>query len=77
MGRDFADWSIPTRIGFAVLSTILIHAMARVNEMTDPEGLCEIARIYSSEMEYSEENLDYLWDILQDDTPLFPVDGLS
>ena len=76
-GRSLADWSIPTRIGFAVLSTILVHAMARVNQMTDLEGLCEIARVYSSEVEYSEENLDYLWDILQEDTPLLPTDRLS
>ena len=69
-GRSLEDWSPLTRIGFAVLSTTLVHAMARATGQTDICGLCEISRVYSSEMEYSEENLDYLWDILQEDTPL-------
>ena len=76
-GRSLEDWRLCTRIGFAVLSTILVHAMARATGMTDLPGLCELARVYSSEMEYSEENLDYLWDILQEDTPLFDTDRLS
>ena len=76
-GRGLADWSPLTRIGFAVLSTILVHAMARATGQTDLDGLCEISRVYSSEMEYSEENVDYLWDILQEDTPLLPADRLG
>ena len=75
-GRSLGEWHLSTRIGFAVLSTILIHAMARGTGQTRMDGLCEIARVYSSEMEYSEENLDYLWDVLQEDTPLLPADGL-
>ena len=68
--RSLADWSLSVRVGFAILSTTLIHAMARATGQTHMEGLCEISRVYSSEMEYSEENLDYLWDILLEDTPL-------
>ena len=75
-GRSLEEWRLSTRIGFAVLSTILIHAMARGTGQTHPDGICEIARVYSSEMEYSEENLDYLWDILQEDTPVLPADRL-
>ena len=76
-GRSPDDWSLPTRVGFAVLSTILIHAMARATGQTYTQELCEIARVYSSEMEYSEENLECLWDILQEDTPILPADRLS
>ena len=77
VGRSLEEWDCCTRIGFAVLSTILVHAMARATGQTDLPGLCELARVYSSEMEYSEENLDYLWDILQEDTPIFDTDRLS
>ena len=73
-GRSFMEWGFITRIGFAVLSTILVHAMARATGQTSLEGLCEIARVYSSEVEYSEENLDYLWDILREDTVQPPKD---
>ena len=73
-GRDFAEWGFIVRIGFAVLSTLLIHAMARATGVTSLPQLCEIARVYSSEIEYSEENLDYLWDILKEDTVQPPAD---
>ena len=73
-GRDFMEWGYLIRIGFAILSTILIHAMARATGETSFEELCEIARIYSSEIEYSEENLDCLWDIIREDTVQPPKD---
>jgi lysine-N-methylase len=73
-GRDFMEWGYLIRIGLAILSTILIHAMARATGKTSFEELCEIARIYSSEIEYSEENLDCLWDIIREDTVQPPKD---
>ena len=73
-GRDFMEWGYLIRIGFAVLSTILIHAMARATGKTSFEEVCEIARVYSSEIEYSEENLDCLWDIIREDTVQPPKD---
>ena len=73
-GRDLHEWRYITRIGFAVLSTILIHAMARATGRTSLAELCEIARVYSSEIEYSEENLDCLWDVIQEDTVQPPKD---
>ena len=51
--EDAVADSIAAPVRFAVLSTVLIHAI------TDSTGqdLCEVARAYSSEVEYSEENL--------------------
>jgi lysine-N-methylase len=49
-----------TRTAFAVLCTLIIHAIHRATGGKDLDSLCEIARMFSSEIEYSEENLETL-----------------
>lgn len=54
------DGRIKERLAFAVLSVRIINALCSVCG----ESVTEIARMYSSEIEYSEENLDALLDAL-------------
>ncbi len=61
------DGMTAARTAFAVLSTRMICAMAQAiaeNGEITFENLAEAARLYSSEIEYSEENLDdILWEL--------------
>ena len=60
------DGMTAARTAFAVLSTQMICSMARViaEGGVTLEALTEAARLYSSEIEYSEENLDaILWEL--------------
>ena len=61
------DGMLAARTAFAVLSTRMICAMAAAiaeNAEVSPDHLAEAARLYSSEIEYSEENLDdLLWEL--------------
>lgn len=54
--------SLRTTVAFAVLCTIVIHAIHRSQGGGEHDGLCEILRMFSGEIEYSEENLDRLID---------------
>ena len=58
--EDAVTEALAAPVRFAVLSTVLIHAI------TDATGqeLCEVARLYSSEVEYSEENLARMMTLL-------------
>lgn len=58
------DGDISSKIGFAVISIRIVAAMLKAEEKQDFEALKELARLYSSEIEYSQENLNTLWDIL-------------
>ena len=58
-GRPDAE---QVRPAFAVLCTIIIHAVHRAMGGEEPDSLWEIARLFSSEIEYSEENRDSLMD---------------
>ena len=58
------DGDISSKIGFAVLSVKIIAAMLRAEEKQDSDTLKELVRLYSSEIEYSQENLNTLWDLL-------------
>lgn len=49
---------------FAVLSYKLIRALCERTQ-ADTDTLCELARAYSSEIEYSDENTHYLVDLLK------------
>ncbi len=60
----FDDGDIISKIGFAVLSTRIIAAILSKEEKQDFEMLCDLCRLYSSEIEYSQENLNTLWDLL-------------
>ena len=55
-----------TRTVFAVLCTAIIHAIHRATGGADMDSLCEITRMFSSEIEYSEENLERLMDEVED-----------
>lgn len=55
-----------TRTAFAVLCTVIIHAIHRTSGGNSLESLCEIARMFSSEIEYSEENLERLMGEVED-----------
>ncbi len=54
----FLPASPAVRTAFAVLSTVIIHAVHRATGGKNLDSLCEIARMFSCEMEYSEENLE-------------------
>jgi len=43
-----------------VLCTVIIHAVHRAVGGEDLDSLCEISRMFSSEIEYSEENMERL-----------------
>lgn len=49
---------------FSVLSCCIIFNICEYNGITDLDGICDIARMYSSEIEYSDENTDMIFDKL-------------
>lgn len=55
-----------TRTAFSVLCTVIIHAIHRTTGGKDLDSLCETARMFSSEIEYSEENLERLMEAVED-----------
>ena len=57
---------VAVRLLLAILSAALILAIHRATGGTDFASLCEVARMYSSEIEYSEENLERLTDEIED-----------
>jgi len=58
------DMSIPERVAFAVHATQFISTLASVcNPQRSVEALVNTARMYSSEIEYSDENLDTILNI--------------
>ena len=65
------DEDIPSKAGFAAVSFALIHALAVVQYQETAsftlDDLVEIARMYSAEVEYSDENLEILFDILKNE----------
>lgn len=64
------DGMFAARVAFAVLSARMVCAMAAVLEMPPLDALVEAARLYSSEVEYSEENMEeVLW--MLDDAQTF------
>ncbi len=64
MAEGFYDGRIYERLAFAILCDKLIIGICAANGITDLNGLAEIARAYSSEIEYSEENLEKIFDVL-------------
>lgn len=55
-----------TRTAFAVICTVIIHAIHRATGGKDLDSLCETARMFSCEIEYSEENLERLMEAVED-----------
>lgn len=60
MAEGFYDESIQERLAFAIVSDMLIIAICQATS----EDITEIARSYSSEIEYSDDNLNTIFDIL-------------
>lgn len=58
------DGDIASKISFAVLSVKIIAAILSKAEKQDYETLKELVRLYSSEIEYSQENMNTLWVLL-------------
>lgn len=54
------DGNIQGRAALTVLSVRVIAAMLRQEERPSLDALIEISRLYSAEIEYSEENLQAL-----------------
>ena len=68
MTADAEYWpdAYRTRTAFAILCTIIIHAIHRATGDDDLDSLCETVRMFSSEIEYSEENLERLMSEAED-----------
>lgn len=68
MTADATYWPDAHRIrtAFAALCTVIIHAIHRTTGGKDHDSLCEIARMFSCEIEYSEENLETLMSEAED-----------
>ncbi len=56
------DGRIKERVLFAMLSTAIIRQIFAVDPCRSMDQLIEIARLYSAEIEYSDENIDRLLD---------------
>lgn len=56
------DGDMEGRIAFIVLSVRLIAGIFHLETQKTPDTLAEIARLYSSEIEYSDENMQVLMD---------------
>lgn len=54
------DGDLPSKVSFAVLSVSLLHVLLAMTG----QPAAELARMYSAEIEYSDENLELLWDRL-------------
>ena len=57
---------VGVRVAFAVISTALIHAILRARGEDSFETLVEVSRLYSSEIEYSEENMEMFFNFLEE-----------
>lgn len=62
------DGYVEERIAFTLLSTYFVAQLAATlsGDMSDFDRICEAARIYSAEIEYSTENTDILFEKLGD-----------
>lgn len=59
------DGRFEERVKFALLSYDLIKALLKTTEKTELEDIFEIARMYSAEIEYSDENIDKILEYLK------------
>lgn len=58
------DGCVPERVAFAVLSMQMIRALCGLKKALQLSDIVEISRMYSAEIEYSDENVDALLDAL-------------
>ena len=64
--RHMSPDDLSLGISFAVLSFEIIKRIFAGESIRDFATLCDIARMYSSEIEYSDENLDALFSLCED-----------
>lgn len=58
------DGMAAQRLAFSILSMNMVRAAAHTLSLPPFEAMCEAARMYSSEIEYSDQNVDaLLWEI--------------
>ena len=62
LADGMSDGTLRQRIAFAILSTRMIGALCCVSGLT----AAEVARMYSAEIEYSDENIDRLLSVLSE-----------
>ncbi len=58
------DGNYKPQIAFAYLSVLIINELCSYMKYTDLKDIIEICRMYSSEIEYSDENLDLIFELL-------------
>lgn len=58
------DGDVTGRVRFCVLVTRLMRGLLATQAVPDMDGLVELARLYSSEIEYSDENVSLILDEL-------------
>lgn len=63
------DGDISGRIAYIILAWELVRAICAAEEKLDFDGLVEICRLYSSELEYSDENIAAIIDRLHELNP--------
>lgn len=62
------DDDIAGRVAFCVLSTRILMALCAAKESCTMDDLLDLARMYSAEIEYSEDNIAALLDALWEDS---------
>ena len=62
------DGDVYTKIGFALLSVTLIRWLLAEMEQPTLSDLIDLVRMYSGEIEYSDENLDILFDCIAEES---------
>lgn len=71
MASSFDQWEAAARICFAAFGYLLLRGMGAVlwteSKQFSPEQQLELVRLFSSELEYSQENLDTILDILYEE----------
>lgn len=63
--RGFETKDYRPQIAFSYLSILIINELASFMGYTDLEDITELCRMYSSEIEYSDENLDLIFELLE------------
>ena len=64
MSEGIYDGKMPERIAFAIVSCCIIFAIADGVCKDDAETLADVARMYSAEIEYSDENINKILEVL-------------
>lgn len=64
MTEGIYDGKMPQRMAFAIVSCCIIFAIADGICSGDAETLADVARMYSAEIEYSDENINKILEVL-------------